>query len=133
MHYPVSSFGWSNIPGWRTDRKILVIESDDWGSIRMPSKETYSGLGAIINQISFIAIFSLSFSMLLLIIGLLIKFIDPKALKSIIIVDTMIILSVWISHSPSFISERLWGFWVCLSVVGILLLYDLYLLITRKH
>lgn len=30
-----------NLRGWRTDRKILVIESDDWGSIRMPSKETY--------------------------------------------------------------------------------------------
>ena len=27
----------SNIPGWRTSRKIVVIESDDWGSIRMPS------------------------------------------------------------------------------------------------
>lgn len=24
-----------NIPGWRTKRKIVVIESDDWGSIRM--------------------------------------------------------------------------------------------------
>jgi hypothetical protein len=31
-----------NIPGWRTGRKILVIESDDWGSIRMPSKEVYN-------------------------------------------------------------------------------------------
>jgi hypothetical protein len=30
-----------NLKGWRTDRKILVIESDDWGSIRMPSKEVY--------------------------------------------------------------------------------------------
>lgn len=27
--------------GWRTDRKIIVIESDDWGSIRMPNKEVY--------------------------------------------------------------------------------------------
>jgi len=26
-----------NIPGWQTNRKIVVIESDDWGSIRMPS------------------------------------------------------------------------------------------------
>lgn len=26
-----------NIPGWKTKRKILVIESDDWGSIRIPS------------------------------------------------------------------------------------------------
>ena len=30
-----------DIPGWRTKRHILVIESDDWGSIRMPSREVY--------------------------------------------------------------------------------------------
>lgn len=30
-----------NIPGWHTNRHIVVIESDDWGSIRMPSKEVY--------------------------------------------------------------------------------------------
>jgi hypothetical protein len=30
-----------NSPGWRTKRKIVVIESDDWGSIRMPSKDVY--------------------------------------------------------------------------------------------
>ena len=29
----------SNLPGWHTRRKIVVIESDDWGSIRMPSVE----------------------------------------------------------------------------------------------
>ncbi|MGD8779534.1 MAG: polysaccharide (de)acetylase [Ignavibacteria bacterium] len=33
-----------NIPGWKTDRKIVVIESDDWGSIRMPSKHAYNDL-----------------------------------------------------------------------------------------
>lgn len=33
-----------NIPGWCTNRKIIVIESDDWGSIRMPSKEVYNKL-----------------------------------------------------------------------------------------
>jgi hypothetical protein len=30
-----------NIPGWHTNRHILVIESDDWGSIRMPSRKVY--------------------------------------------------------------------------------------------
>lgn len=30
-----------NIPGWHTNRHILVIESDDWGSVRMPSREVY--------------------------------------------------------------------------------------------
>jgi hypothetical protein len=33
-----------NLPGWHTNRKIVVIESDDWGSIRMPSKEIYKFL-----------------------------------------------------------------------------------------
>lgn len=27
--------------GWKTNRKIIVIESDDWGSIRMPDREVY--------------------------------------------------------------------------------------------
>lgn len=31
-----------NAPGWRTNRKIVVIESDDWGAIRMPSREVYN-------------------------------------------------------------------------------------------
>tara|TARA_B100000809_G_scaffold210908_1_gene214390 strand:+ start:151 stop:1281 length:1131 start_codon:yes stop_codon:yes gene_type:complete len=34
----------TNAKGWRTSRKIVVIESDDWGSIRMPSKESYNKL-----------------------------------------------------------------------------------------
>ncbi len=33
-----------NLLGWRTNRKILVIESDDWGSIRMPSRDVYHQL-----------------------------------------------------------------------------------------
>jgi hypothetical protein len=34
----------SNIPGWRTNRKIVVIESDDWGAIRMSSKDAFESL-----------------------------------------------------------------------------------------
>ena len=29
------------LPGWHTERHIVIIESDDWGAIRMPSKEVY--------------------------------------------------------------------------------------------
>lgn len=32
----------TNLYGWRTDQKIVVIESDDWGSIRMPSRKVYN-------------------------------------------------------------------------------------------
>lgn len=30
-----------NSRGWNTNRKLMIIESDDWGSIRMPSNEIY--------------------------------------------------------------------------------------------
>lgn len=31
----------SNLRGWHSHRKIVVFESDDWGSIRMPDRATY--------------------------------------------------------------------------------------------
>lgn len=46
-----------NSRGWRTDRKILVIESDDWGSIRMPSKQVYNELlsrGLPVDKLSYL-------------------------------------------------------------------------------
>jgi len=33
-----------NAHGWRTKRKLLLIESDDWGAIRMPSRKVYDFL-----------------------------------------------------------------------------------------
>jgi hypothetical protein len=35
-----------NIRGWRTNRKIVVIESDDWGTLRTPNKNVYNILSA---------------------------------------------------------------------------------------
>ncbi len=34
----------ANLRGWHTHRKIVVFESDDWGSIRMPDRITYETL-----------------------------------------------------------------------------------------
>ncbi len=34
----------SNLPGWRTRRKIVVIESDDWGSVYMPDEKSLEAL-----------------------------------------------------------------------------------------
>lgn len=33
-----------NLSGWTTDRKLVIIESDDWGSIRIPSKKVHDYL-----------------------------------------------------------------------------------------
>jgi hypothetical protein len=36
-----------NLPGITTGRKFVVIESDDWGSIKMPNKETFDTLSKL--------------------------------------------------------------------------------------
>jgi len=36
-----------NLPGWSSKRKIVVVESDDWGSIRMPSRDAYLRLSEL--------------------------------------------------------------------------------------
>ena len=35
-----------NMLGWSTNRRIIVIESDDWGSVRMPSHQAFQRLEA---------------------------------------------------------------------------------------
>jgi hypothetical protein len=37
----------ASIPGWKTNRKIVVFESDDWGSVRTHSKQAYNQLKKI--------------------------------------------------------------------------------------
>lgn len=41
-----------NFRGWKTKRKIVVIESDDWGSVRMESKHAFANLE---NKYSFVS------------------------------------------------------------------------------
>lgn len=45
-----------NLRGWKTKRKIVVVESDDWGSIRIASLKSYTNLlkkGIPVNESKF--------------------------------------------------------------------------------
>jgi len=51
-----------NLRGWKTRRRIIVLESDDWGSIRMPDRATYNILlskGVRVDKCPFMRIDSL--------------------------------------------------------------------------
>jgi len=53
----------NNWKGWRTKRKIVVLESDDWGSVRMPSKEVFNALlqeGISVNKCPFMRLDSVA-------------------------------------------------------------------------
>lgn len=39
-----------DLPGWHTNRKIVVIESDDWGAIRMPNLAIKTRVNSLYSQ-----------------------------------------------------------------------------------
>lgn len=45
-HRKIIAKNYINAVGWRTKQRLLLIESDDWGSIRMPSKSVYDTLSS---------------------------------------------------------------------------------------
>ena len=99
--------------------------------ILIPSYKTYSGLGTLINLLAFISWFSIFISFLFLLLGLVIKIIEPNSIKIIVILDILILIGILISKSPSWNSERLWGFWVCVVTTSILLAFDCFMLLNK--
>lgn len=85
---------YTNLRGWRTKRKIVVIESDDWGSIRMPSKDVYNKCltaGYPVDKISFEKYDSLlSEEDLEVLFDLLISYKDMKGNHPIITANSMV-------------------------------------------
>ena len=82
-----------NLPGWRTKRKIIVIESDDWGSIRMPSRAVYERClkaGYPVDQTSYERYDSLlSEDDLEALFDLLLRFNDSRRRAPVITTDTI--------------------------------------------
>jgi hypothetical protein len=83
-----------NVPGWRTHRKIVVIESDDWGSIRMPSLDVYQKClqaGYPVDKISYERFDSLaSEDDLELLFGLLSSFQDSRGNPPVITANSLV-------------------------------------------
>ena len=83
----------SNLRGWRTRRRIIVIESDDWGSIRMPSRAVYERClkaGYPVDQTAYERYDSLlSEDDLELLFGLLGRFRDSRGRPPLITADTI--------------------------------------------
>ena len=84
---------YANSRGWRTNRKIVVIESDDWGSIRMPSRQVYSELlskGLPVDRLSYMKFDSLESNRdLIMLFGVLTSFRDKNGNHPVITANTI--------------------------------------------
>ncbi len=100
--------------------------------ILVPKQDTYTGVATVIDGIPFIPYFSIFISFLFLIISLVVKFIDSNARKTIVLLDILALISLFVSQPYSFDSEKLWGFWVAMTFVFALSVYDIYVIRRSK-
>ena len=95
--------------------------------ILTPDKDIYTGLATVIDSFPWIIFMSTPIAFLFLIVNLTVKIIDKNARRTIIFLDILAFGFLLIAHSLSLGSERLWGVWVTISLIGILTIYDIYI------
>jgi|GEM_PF-2284345 hypothetical protein len=92
------------------------------------NNNTFSGIATVIDGLYRTPFFATFLSFLFLLLGLLLKFIEPQATKAISLMNIIAFAALTISVPMALYSERLWGYYVALIVVGILMILDLYIL-----
>jgi hypothetical protein len=102
--------------------------------ILLPSTN-YSGLGYVMDMlessIGYANQFGVVIGFMFLLLGLIIKLKDFNNL--FMFFNALAIPMVFVTKPMLFAgSTRLWGFWVCLGLMVIMLAYDLYVLVTKK-
>lgn len=92
---------------------------------------TFSGLAMIIDSGRYVVVFSVFVYLLLSILSLIVKYLDSKAIKTIVLLDTIALLFLIISEPIGINNERLWGFWVAIILFSAVTILDIYNMI--KH
>jgi uncharacterized membrane protein len=114
--------------------ETIIKKSPILKLILTPNKNTYTGLATIINTIPFVSLFASTITLLLLLIGLLSKLIDKKAIKIFLILEICAATFLFIA-SPYMIFdyEILWVYWMCMVCIIVLILIDAYILYKQKR
>jgi hypothetical protein len=91
-----------------------------------PEQNVFTGLGTAINLIPLMFIFGTFLSMLFLVVGFLVKFLEKTVLKTILFLEIIAALFLYNAAPFNVWGEKLWGYWVGLASIIILLLFDFY-------
>ena len=92
----------------------------------------FTGLGMAINAFPYLPYFSIFVSMLLLILTFIIKIIDFMATRAIVLLEIVAIAFLLLSRLFIFATNPLWGFWVCVIVFSLMIIYDIFLMLKYR-
>jgi uncharacterized membrane protein (UPF0136 family) len=95
--------------------------------------DNYTGIGNSINTFQWFEMLGTAFALLLFVISLIIKLKDYNSIFHFI--NGLALLSLVFAHGSNIMNQdRLWGYWVCLSMAVIMVVFDTVVLIKfRKN
>ena len=109
-----------------SDRSLLI-------KILKPSEDTVSGIGVVVETFPGLLYGVLAFSFVLLFLGIVVKFMEPSALKTILLLDILILSGIIGGFFEWHIfNEKLWGYWVAFALTVILISFDIYAFIKNR-
>jgi hypothetical protein len=93
-----------------------------------PEPNVYTGIGMSMNALPYVFQIGTFLSVLFLLISLAGKFLDKSAFKTILFLEVIAALFLYHAYILFDISgEKLWGYWVALTSILILILFDFYI------
>jgi hypothetical protein len=93
-----------------------------------PEPNVYTGIGMSMNALPYVFQFGTFLSVLFLLISLAGKFLDKSAFKTILFLEVIAALFLYHAYILFDISgEKLWGYWVALTSILLLILFDFYI------
>ena len=92
-----------------------------------------TGVGSVIDSSPYFVFIYTSLCLLLLLISFVIKFIDKKALNTIIFTELLSIVALYNAVPITLFGDKLWGYWVCFYSIILLIVLDIYVRIKNKH
>lgn len=109
---------------------VTLSERYPWlKPILIPKEDTSTGLAVVLDSGPFIPLFAPFVFLLILLLGLLTKYLNRIALNIHLLLDLTALVALLIAKPIAWNMERLWGFWVTLAVVALLTLYDLIMVV----
>lgn len=92
-----------------------------------PEQNVYTGLGTAINLFPLMFLFGTFLSMLFLLVGLVVKFLEKSAFKTILFLEIIAALFLYNAAPFNVWGEKLWGYWVTFTSIIILIIFDFYI------
>lgn len=98
-----------------------------------PTENISTGVGAIIDSSTYFVFIYSSLCLLLLLISFVIKFIDKKALNTIIFIELLSIVALYNALPITLFGNKLWGYWFCFCAIIALVVFDVYVRLKNKQ